>query len=112
MKGLLLVLVLSLIILVKECSSFQVYVRKIIIWLKHPIATEEDRLNPNYTDPCFSELGSICTYCCILSKGECSRDIRACEPMLVDDRKFYLFYLLIGTMIGVLCGCPLAAKIF
>lgn len=75
-------------------------------------ATDEDRTNPDYTDPCMEAQGEICSYCCILSKGECSRDIRACDPILVDNRDFWLFYVLIGALVGVICGCPLLAKVY
>jgi len=38
--------------------------------------------NP-YTDPCVEAQSTACSYCCIVSKGECSRDIRACDPVIV-----------------------------
>jgi hypothetical protein len=105
-------IIISLACMVREIYSWQVYVRKSTLYLYNAfIATDEDRANVNYTDPCFESTGAICTYCCILSKEECSRDIRACEPVLVDDRRLFIFYILIGTMLAVMCGCPLFAKI-
>jgi hypothetical protein len=105
-------MIISLACMVREINCWQVYVRKLPPNLYYAfVATDEDRANVNYTDPCFESSGTICTYCCILSKEECSRDIRACEPILVDDRRFFIFYILIGTMLAVMCGCPLFAKI-
>ena len=105
-------MIISLGCMVRETYSWQVYVRKSPAYLYSALlATDEDRANVNYTDPCFESSGEICTYCCILSKEECSRDIRACEPILVDDRRFFIFYILIGTMLAIMCGCPLFAKI-
>ena len=106
-------LLISLASIFKLClSSWQVYIRKgVFSFYTKFVATEADRKNPDYNDPCFSELSIICSYCCILSKGECSNDIRACDPMMVDERNFHFFYIMVGTLIGVICGCPLAAKI-
>jgi hypothetical protein len=81
------------------------------------IATEEQKATVGtdsedaYVDACNAESGVACTYCCILSKGECSRDIRACDPILVDNRKFENLYIMIACLLGVVCGCPLVATI-
>jgi hypothetical protein len=89
------------------------------ISVRHPkpvligtLATDEDRVNPDYTDPCFEAQNEMCSYCCILSKGECSRDIRACDPVPVDTRHFSFFYILVATLVAVICGCPLIAQIY
>ena len=76
----------------------------------HFVATDDDRVNPDYTDPCVEAFSAVCTYCCIISKAECSRDIRACDPIMVEDRHFHLFYIMVGCIIAVMCGCPLFAK--
>ena len=95
-------------------ANFQVYTRKSSPSPTYfgTIATDEDRANPDYTDPCFEAQSEMCTYCCILSKGECSRDIRACDPVLLDLRQFSYFYILVGALVAVICGCPLLAQIY
>ena len=81
------------------------------------LATEEQKATVGteaedaYSDPCNAESGVACTYCCIISKGECSRDIRACEPILVDNRNFENLYVMVACLLGVVCGCPLLATI-
>ncbi len=55
--------------------------------------------------------GAACSYCCIVSKGECSRDLRACDPILVQNRHFENFYIMLAVILGVVCGCPLLAAI-
>ena len=79
------------------------------------IPSEEDRArataeeNP-YVDPCTEANGNAaCSYCCIVSKGECSRDIRACDPILVYNRHFENFYIMLLVILSVVCGCPLFA---
>ena len=69
-----------------------------------------DLENP-YEDPCTEANGGVCSYCCIVSKGECSRDIRACDPIFVTDRHFENFYIMLLVILGVVCGCPLFAVI-
>ena len=85
--------------------------------MTYNVATEEDRKrgpeseNP-YVDPCTeANGGAACSYCCIVSKGECSRDIRACDPILVTNRNFENFYIMLLVILGVVCGCPLLAAL-
>lgn len=73
------------------------------------LASDEDKANVNYTDACMVEKNTPCTYCCIVSKGECSRDIRACYPVVVDYREFEYIYIMIGLIVSVVCGIPLLA---
>ena len=81
------------------------------------IPTEEDRArasdeNNPYVDPCTEgNGGAACSYCCLVSKGECSRDIRACDPILVYNRHFENFYIMLLVILSVVCGCPLFAAI-
>ena len=104
MKLLIYISLFSAFIKISE-AAIQIYIRK--IETIKALVTDEDRANPDYSDPCLEAQSEFCTYCCILSKGECSRDIRACDPILVDNRDFENFYILIGGLLGVVCGCPL-----
>jgi hypothetical protein len=81
------------------------------------IPSEEDRAratdeNNPYVDACTeANGGAACSYCCLVSKGECSRDIRACDPILVNNRHFENFYIMLLVILSVVCGCPLFAAI-
>ena len=75
------------------------------------LATDENRADPNYSDVCSAETGVLCTYCCIVSKGECSRDMRACHPVLIENRETENFYMMFIIILGVVCGCPLIASL-
>ena len=105
-------LLIGFALVINLCLAWQVYLRKEYLSSNSKfVATEEDRKNPDYSDPCVVEVGIICNYCCIISKGECSNDIRACDPIIPEERNFLFFYIMVGTMICVICGCPLAAKV-
>ena len=89
------------------------FVRMKYILVIYILASDEDKArvtdpdNP-YTDACVDgNGGAACSFCCIISKGECSRDIRACNPILVKDRHFENFYYMLAIILGVVCGCPL-----
>ena len=73
------------------------------------IATEEDRNNPNYSDPCVVAGGFVCTYCCVftLGGGSCSRNIQVCDR--VYERQFYYLEYMIGFLLTSVIGCPLLA---
>jgi len=92
-------------------GDVHIYIRTKSLFNAFFVATDEDREDPDYTDPCVEAVNTICTYCCILSKEECSRDIRACDPIPVEDRQYYQFYIFIGFILSVLCGLPLFAMI-
>jgi hypothetical protein len=72
------------------------------------IATDADRNNPNYTDPCVDANGGyVCSYCCNVMMTTCSRDIRACNP--VYNRDFWELSLMVAFISSVTIGCPLIA---
>ena len=65
------------------------------------IATDEQRLDPKYVDPCSVDNNGPCSYCCIISTGTCSRDIRACNPVYKKEFSnlgLMLFFVLGPTM--------------
>lgn len=112
-------MVFGLILIIAQLAllnCWQVVIRK-FHEVQCTIATEEQKATVGtesedaYVDSCSAESGVSCTYCCILSKGECSRDIRACEPIIVDNRHFENLYIMIGCLLAVVCGCPLVASI-
>ena len=74
------------------------------------LATDDNKASgSNYTDVCMAETGTPCTFCCIVSKGECSRDIRACHPVAISQREFSYLYTMAGLIASVVCGLPLLA---
>ena len=71
--------------------------------LKLYLATNEDKSNPKYTDSCLESTGAICSYCCIISMGSCSRDIRACNPVYGKDFTPLLIMLAFVCSMSMTC---------
>lgn len=69
------------------------------------IPTDEQRLDPNYVDPCSVDNNGPCSYCCIISTGSCSRDIRACNP--VYKKEFWNLRLILFFVLGPTMGFAL-----
>ncbi len=111
------VLILMLVIQIFMIAAWQVVIRRLqILTINMYLATELDKQNANletdpYTDPCLEGTGSPCSFCCIVSKGECSRDIRACDPVMITERHTSNFYIMIICILSVVCGCPLMAAL-
>ena len=73
------------------------------------VVTDDDRNNPNYTDPCLVSQGILCSYCCVFNLKTCSRDIQACD--IVTDRDYDQLSYMIFFIASVVCGCPMIAFI-
>ena len=51
----------------------------------------------------------VCDYCCILSSGQCSRDLRACYPVQTVERRLHYIIILLIYVVGGICLCPFVA---
>ena len=82
----------------------QIYIRKCAVFFI-TLATDEDKRNPFYSDPCVVDLATICTYCCILQISSCSRDNRACNPVYHKD--FSPLLIMLSFIMSVTIGCKI-----
>jgi hypothetical protein len=93
-----------------EAGGIQIYIRKWKTFHTLYVATEEDRKNPDYTDPCMGNNNDeICTYCCLitLGGGSCSRNALICEKQY--DRNFEQLSIMIGFILAAVIGCRIVA---
>ncbi|TNV78755.1 hypothetical protein FGO68_gene11373 [Halteria grandinella] len=91
------IITLALISMLPICKAGGVHVY---------ILSDEDRVNPNYTDVCFEgNNNQPCRYCCIISLSQCSGDNRACQPIQVEKRHLEWMLDMVFFVLGTTMGC-------